>query len=208
MIRKVHLQVILFGITIFLTLLSHASQPDDAKKTKTINLLEITQVDITKYANIIASEIQIFGISFDMSIEIALQTVDKNPFVFFEVDPFNSSRYYLYDYMTQNAKHLPLAYFIWDEFGQKIEEVILYTAFERYLVGASKNLLSIDVINKHSDIVKEFMGYPTRKETTLDIPSISVKTFCYYYPEHDFKVFRNFNDKGSSISFGLMRTLD
>jgi len=181
---------------------------DDAKKTTLASFNEITSTDITALPEIVASEITIFGIGFTTSLEKAIEILEENTMVFLEVDPFNNNRYYLYDYEIVNNKHLPLAYFIWDEFGFKLQEVILYKAFSKYLVGRSKDLLTMEVINKHSEVVKDFIGYPSRKETTLDIPSIKMTTFCYYYPDHDFKVIRSVTEKGTSISFGLISNLD
>lgn len=165
---------------------------------------EITKTDITKYATIKANEILVFGISFKMEINEALEIVDTKPNIFFRVDPFNDNRYYLYDIEKIDGKNIPLAYFIWDINGIVLKEIILYKGFSKYLVGNSRILLTIDVINKNADIVKTFMGYPSSKVTSLDLPSIGVKSFNYYYPNHNFKVIRNFSDKGSSIAFGLI----
>lgn len=193
---------------LFLSAFTPSSTDDDAKKTAVASFSEITSTDITALPEIVASEITIFGISFTTTLEKAIEILADNQLVFLEVDPFNNNRYYLYDYEIVNNKHLPLAYFIWDEFGVKLQEVILYKAFSKYLVGRSKDLLTMEVINKHSEVVRDFIGYPSRKETTLDIPSIKMTTFCYYYPDHDFKVIRSVTEKGTSISFGLISNLD
>jgi len=185
----------------------HPALSDDDPKSVRKTYKEITKTDITRYEDITATEILIFGISFNMSINEALEVIKLNNKVFFEVDPFNSNRYYLYDYEIVKERYLPLAYFIWDENGQKLLEIIIYTGFTKYLVGNTKKLLTLDVINKNSLIVKTFMGYPVKKEVTLDLPSIGLKTFCYYYPNHNFKIFRNITDESTSISLGICREL-
>lgn len=185
----------------------HPALSDDDPKSVRKTYKEITKTDITRYEDITATEILIFGISFNMSINEALEVIKLNDKVFFEVDPFNSNRYYLYDYEIVKERYLPLAYFIWDESGQKLLEIIIYTGFTKYLVGNTKKLLTLDVINKNSLIVKTFMGYPVKKEVTLDLPSIGLKTFCYYYPNHNFKIFRNITDESTSISLGICREL-
>ncbi|HPD65423.1 MAG TPA: hypothetical protein P5050_06790 [Bacteroidia bacterium] len=185
----------------------HPALSDDDPKSVRKTYKEITKTDITRYEDITATEILIFGISFNMSINEALEVIKLNDKVFFEVDPFNSNRYYLYDYEIVKERYLPLAYFIWDENGQKLLEIIIYTGFTKYLVGNTKKLLTLDVINKNSLIVKTFMGYPVKKEVTLDLPSIGLKTFCYYYPNHNFKIFRNITDESTSISLGICREL-
>ena len=195
-------------IFILLVFFCKSTYSDDAKKRNIAAFKEITQTDITAFKDIIATEIVVFGINFNMSIEKALEVIENNTLVFMEVDPFNNNRYYLYDYEINYGRHIPLAYFIWNDEGEILHEILLYQGFTKYLVGGSRNLLSTDVINKHSDLVKTFIGYPSRKEIVLDIPAIGVKSFCYYYPDHDFKVFRNLSDKGSSIHFGLIRDLD
>ncbi len=197
-----------FLIFILIVFFCGSTYSDDAKKLNVSAFKEITQTDITSFKDIIATGIVVFGINFNMSIEKALEVIDNNTLVFMEVDPFNNNRYYLYDYEVVKGKYVPLAYFIWDEEGEILHEILLYQGFSKYLVGGSQNLLSTDVINRHSDLVKNFIGYPSRKEIVLDIPAIGVKSFCYYYPDHDFKVFRNLSDKGSTIHFGLIRDLD
>lgn len=203
-----------YFLTLAVTLLAHSIPVygstfcDDDPKTERKTYKEISKTDITRYEDIMATEILIFGISFNMSINQALEVIKNyDNMVFFEVDPFNPNRYYLYDYEIVNDKYLPLAYFIWDDTGQKLLEIILYKGFSKYLVGNTKKLLTLDVINKNSLIVKTFMGYPVKKEVTLDLPSIGLKTFCYYYPNHNFKVFRNITDQSSSISLGMCREL-
>ncbi len=165
---------------------------------------EITKTDITKYATIKSNEILVFGISFNKSINEALEIVSSKPNIYFRVDPFNDNRYYLFDIEKRNGKNLALAYFIWDDNGLQLNEIILYEGMMKYMVGDSRSLLTLDVINKNAHIVKTFMGYPSSKETSLDLPSIGVKSFNYYYPNHSFKVVRNFSDTGSSIAFGLI----
>jgi hypothetical protein len=146
----------------------------------------------------------VFGISFNKSINEALEIVSLKPNIYFRVDPFNDNRYYLFDIEKRNGKNLALAYFIWDDNGMQLNEIILYEGMMKYMVGDSRSLLTLDVINKNAHIVKTFMGYPSSKETSLDLPSIGVKSFNYYYPNHSFKVVRNFSDTGSSIAFGLI----
>jgi|GEM_PF-1314504 len=191
---------------LFSPLFNPAFNDDDPKAVRK-TYKEITHTDITKYPDIYSTEILIFGISFSMSISDALEKIEDNQFVYFSIDPFNNNRYYLYDYEQLNGKNIPLAYFIWDQNGVVLLEVVFYQGFKKHMVGDAKKLLSLDIINKNSDIVKNFMGYPVKKETTLDIPSIGLKTFCYYYPNHNFKIFRNITDQTSSISFSICREL-
>jgi hypothetical protein len=180
------------------------NDPKDDGSNQKRTYKEITKTDITKYASIKANEILVFGISFKMNINQAMEVVDKKPNIYFRVDPFNDNRYYLFDIEKRNGKNIALGYFIWDDSGLLLKEIILYTGFTKYLVGDSRSLLTLDVINKNARVVKTFMGYPARKETSLDLPSIGLKSFNYYYPNHSFKVIRNFNDNGSSIAFGLI----
>jgi len=200
-------QIIFTVILLFMLSFPKISLSDEDPKAVKKTYKEITKTDITKYSNINYNEILIFGISFNMSINDALQKTEDHPAIFFKVDPFNNTRYYLYDTSVVNGRNIPLAYFIWDENGKTLKEVIIYAGFKKYLVGDSKKLLGLDVINKNSELVKTFMGYPVKKEITLEIPAIGLKTFCYFYPNHNFKIFRNITDQSTSISLGICREL-
>ncbi|MBT3303263.1 MAG: hypothetical protein HOD63_16110 [Bacteroidetes bacterium] len=201
--KKVHLIILsLFCLLSPNAFASFEITDDGSNQKRTYK--EITKTDITKYATIKSNEILVFGISFNKSINEALEIVSLKPNIYFRVDPFNDNRYYLFDIEKRNGKNLALAYFIWDDNGMQLNEIILYEGMMKYMVGDSRSLLTLDVINKNAHIVKTFMGYPSSKETSLDLPSIGVKSFNYYYPNHSFKVVRNFSDTGSSIAFGLI----
>ena len=201
--KKVHLIILsLFCLLSPNAFASFEITDDGSNQKRTYK--EITKTDITKYATIKSNEILVFGISFNKSINEALEIVSLKPNIYFRVDPFNDNRYYLFDIEKRNGKNLALAYFIWDDNGMQLNEIILYEGMMKYMVGDSRSLLTLDVINKNAHIVKTFMGNPSSKETSLDLPSIGVKSFNYYYPNHSFKVVRNFSDTGSSIAFGLI----
>ncbi|MEA3495311.1 MAG: hypothetical protein U9R42_04680 [Bacteroidota bacterium] len=178
------------------------SNADGTKPTKSKRkrYKEITKTDITKYKDISSSEIMIFGIHLNMKINEVKTEINKNKNIFLQEDPFNSRRFYLYE---KNSTQAPLCYLKWDDNNDKsgLQEVVFYFKFIKYLPGISKNLLTLEVINKNSEIVKTFMGYPTRKELSLQIPSLGIKTYSYYYPERNFKINRYISDNGSSISF-------
>lgn len=175
------------------------SEPDETATTRK-RYKEITKTDITKYKDITSKEILVFGIHLDMTQNEVRNIVDKSGQLFFKADPFNDNRLYLYD-NENNA----LAYFIWSDSSnvKGLQEIIFYYGFSKYMVGASKNLLTMEVINKNSEIVKDFIGYPNYKEITLDLPSLGLKSFSYYYSEKKFKVNRNISDSGTSISFSI-----
>ncbi|MBT3421961.1 MAG: hypothetical protein HN600_08345 [Bacteroidetes bacterium] len=201
--KKVHLIILALFCLLSPNAFASFEITDDGSNQKR-TYKEITKTDITKYATIKSNEILVFGISFNKSINEALEIVSLKPNIYFRVDPFNDNRYYLFDIEKRNGKNLALAYFIWDDNGMQLNEIILYEGMMKYMVGDSRSLLTLDVINKNAHIVKTFMGYPSSKETSLDLPSIGVKSFNYYYPNHSFKVVRNFSDTGSSIAFGLI----
>lgn len=202
--------------TIFLILVSFSfglrsysvnynAEPD--KKTTRKTKKEITKTDITRYKDITAEEILILGIHLNMNINEVKEIISKYPQFYLSVDPFNENRYYLYDTRQINNKNVSLAYFIWDDKSPNsgLKEIIIYFGFSRYLVGNSKNLVTLEVINKNSAIVQDFMGYPSRKEVILDLPALGVKSFSYFYPERKFKVNRYISDDGTSISFSIFR---
>ncbi len=181
--------------------------PGDPFKTRR-TYKEITKTDITRYKNITSSEIMVFGIHLGMSVEECQNALKNNRQVFLKQDPFNPNRYYLYDTSRINNRYVCLGYLKWEsrlkENEKKLSEIVFYFDFIKYLVGRSKNLLTLEIINKHSQIVKDFMGYPATRTEELDIPSLGLRAYSYFYPNHYFKVIRYISDEGSSLSFSIL----
>ena len=198
--KQTNISLLFTSILFFLGSFSFA-QPLETNSRKTKK--EIIKTDITKYTDITADEILVFGAALNMDYQTVERELSRYPEVYMKVDPFNENRFYLYENDFLNGNNVILAYFIWDEEKKALQEIVLYFGFIKYLVGNSKNLLTTEVINKDSRIIQEFLGPPTEKEITLDIEVLGLKSFSYFYPERKFKVIRNISDDKSSIAFSF-----
>ena len=118
---------------------------------------EITKVDITEYKDIKSTEITVFGLYLNMKLEDIVKEVDKYDFIYVEKDVFNENRLYLYDDKATNADNT-LAYLILDENTFDLKQIVLYPNMIKYLIGNTKKLLTLEMINQNSDIVKYFTG--------------------------------------------------
>jgi hypothetical protein len=199
-LKQTNISLLFTSILFFLGSFSF-SQPLETSSRKTKK--EIIKTDITKYADITADEILVFGAALEMDYQTVERELSRYPEVYMKVDPFNENRFYLYENDFLNGNNVILAYFIWDEEKKALQEIVLYFGFIKYLVGNSKNLLTTEVINKDSRIIRDFLGPPTEKEITLDIEALGLKSFSYFYPERKFKVIRNISDDKSSIAFSF-----
>ncbi len=202
--RKLYLIIILGVLFTHIQVYSDTGEPDTKRKT----YKEITKTDITRYKNITAKEILVFGIHLGMTPDEVSESIKYNSAIFLKEDPFNENRIYLYDTNKINNKNRCIGYLKYtsepDNSKLRLSEVVLYFDFIHYMVGNSKNLLTLEVINKNSQIVKNFIGFPATRNTELDIPSLGLKSFSYYYPDKNFKITRYISDDGSSLSFSIL----
>jgi hypothetical protein len=164
---------------------------------------EITKTDITLSENITSAKINVFGAHLGMKMADVKSLFKDNPQVSLEIDKFNPFRYYLYDKSFGKAKKVAVAYFIWDEKTHILKEITLYQEFVKFTKGKTYQLFSQDVFQKESEIVKYFLGLPYKKKQTLDIPSIGLKAYCYYY-YRNFMITKNISDEGTNISLSLI----
>ena len=74
----------------------------------------------------------------------------------------------------------------------------------KYLIGQSKKLLTLEMINQKSDIVKYFTGLPAERKKIIDIPSLHMESYEYYFPDRNFVLTKNKNDKKTQVSLSLV----
>jgi len=164
---------------------------------------EITKVDITEYKDIKSTEITVFGLYLNMKLEDIVKEVDKYDFIYVEKDVFNENRLYLYDDKATNADNT-LAYLILDENTFDLKQIVLYPNMIKYLIGNTKKLLTLEMINQNSDIVKYFTGLPDQRKKVMDIPSLHMESYEYFFPDRNFVLTKNKNDSEIKIYLSLV----
>jgi hypothetical protein len=164
---------------------------------------EITKEDITLFRDIKSTDITVFGLYLSMKLEEIVREINQYDFLYVEKDVFNENRLYVYD-DKGNDMNNTLAYLILDENTFDLKEIVLYPAMIKYLIGNSKKLLTLEMINQNSDIVKYFTGIPQQRKKILDIPSLHLESYTYYYPTRNFVLTKNKNDKKIQLSLSLV----
>jgi hypothetical protein len=164
---------------------------------------EITKEDITLYRDIRSADITVFGLYLSMKLEEIVREINQYDFLYVEKDVFNENRLYVYD-DKGNDEDNTLAYLILDENTFDLKEIVLYPAMIKYLIGNTKKLLTLEMTNQNSDIVKYFTGLPQERKKILDIPSLHLESYKYYYPTRNFVLTKNKNDKKIQLSLSLV----
>jgi hypothetical protein len=190
-------------LIVFILIENEANTFNLSPNTSIKNFKEITQFDITVFKDIKSADITVFGLYLNMKLEDIVSEVNQHDFLYVEKDVFNENRLYLYDDKANNADNT-LAYLILDENTLDLKEIVLYPNMAKYLIGNSKKLLTLEMINLNSDIVRYFTGMPAPRKKTIDITSLHMETYEYYYPNRNFVITKNKNEKKIQISFSLV----
>ena len=164
---------------------------------------EITKEDITLYRNIESTDITVFGLYLNMKLEEIVREINQYDFLYVEKDVFNENRLYLYDDKGNDSDNT-LAYLILDENTFDLKEIVLYPNMIKYLIGNSKKLLTMEMTNQNSDIVKYFTGLPQQRKKILDIPSLNMESYAYYFPKRNFVLTKYKNDQKIQLSLSLV----
>jgi hypothetical protein len=164
---------------------------------------EITKEDITLYKDIQATDITVFGLYLTMKLEEIVREINQYDFLYVEKDVFNENRLYIYDDQGNDSNNT-LAYLILDENTYDLKEIILYPNMIKYLIGNSKKLITLEMTNQNSDIVKYFTGLPEQRKKILDIPALQMESYAYYFPKRNFVLTKNKIDKKTQISLSLV----
>jgi hypothetical protein len=139
-----------------------------------------------------------------MKMEELLNLDEKNSNIFFEKDVFNENRYYIYEQGKGGLKSAALAYISFGSGDTGISCITLYSSMIRYIEGRAKYMLTYDILNKSSYIVRNFSGLPTKRETVIDIPRLGLKSYAYIYPEKNFIVTRHMSENGTTLTFSFV----
>lgn len=189
---------------IFILLLINdiSARAQSTQTAQTVKYTEITTTDITQNDKLTSASINVFGVHLGMKIadvKIILQNHTKVSLV---VDNYSPFRYYLYE-KSGGQNKTAIAYLIWDNKTQILKEITLYSAFSKFTIGTTPSLFTKDAFNKDHPVVKYFLGNPYKRKILLDIPSIGLKSYAYYYYKN-FMITKNISDEGTTYSFSLI----
>ena len=194
----------LFLFLLLLVIIGNSTLAGNSEYGKVNNRFkEITKEDITLYRNIESKDITIFGLYLTMKLEDIVRELNQYDFLYVEKDVFNENRLYIYD-DTGNDSGNTLAYLILDKNTFDLKEIVLYPNMIKYLIGNSKKLLTMEMANQNSDIVKYFTGLPMQRKKILDIPTLQMESYAYYFPNRNFVFTKNKIDKKIQLSLSIV----
>lgn len=191
--------ILFFGFSFFTSELS-AGDPTGAPRP----LLELTTTPISKYNNLKPDELAVLGIHLGMSKLSVKKRIAKKTGVYLRQDKFHDSRMYLYEYVPENVKQQPLAYFKWDKANQIMEEIIIYPQFANYMPRSNDYLVTDSVIAKEGRSTQKF-GKIRKQEFILEVPSQGIYHWAYYFDKRGFRVIKQMNCKRVRYTFSWFR---
>lgn len=194
----------LYCILILLFLNRIEAEPIFFKQSSTNDRFkEITKVDITLYKDIMSTDISVFGLYLSMKPEEIVRVINQFDFLYVEKDVFNENRLYLYDDKGNDSDNT-LAYLILDENTLDLKEIILYPNMIKYIIGNSKKLLTFEMTNLNSDIVRYFTGPPDQRKKILDIPSLHMESYSYFYKKRNFILTKHKKGQKTNLSLSFV----
>ncbi|MEX0966422.1 MAG: hypothetical protein WD077_04235 [Bacteroidia bacterium] len=167
--------------------------------------IEIMKTDITSVQNFNAEMVTVYGVSLGMLQHEALEILRKNDNLFVKIDNYNEYRVYVYDKNEEGERNEPILYYIWEKGATGLKMITFFTPSVEYLVGNTKDLLSLQTLDSNSGICKEFLGKCNYQKVTLDIPSIEMKHTAFYFVERGLKVTKRTDEGTSDVVFCIYR---
>jgi len=145
--------------------------------------IEITETDIILYPNLRADSISVFNIKIGMNKKNVQYILQQDSNLYSDIDcghNTNEFRMYVYDKDGNNSKRNCILYLIWNNHDE-LSKITFFEDFARYLKGDTKKLLTFEGFDSKSKLCQEYLGYPNKKDVTLDVPSIKLKHTTYYF---------------------------
>jgi hypothetical protein len=164
--------------------------------------VELTETDIARLPSFNGSHATIFGISLGMGRSQVRMMISKYPYLKMEEDPFNPKRFYLQDISNDTGK-VTIGYMKWLNYDSGLYQIVLYPPVAKYLRGLSCSIVSTSCVDPESEIYKTFLGEPSSRQITLDMPGINAKTTMLYYPKLNLVIEENKSSKGMQYSIIL-----
>jgi len=164
--------------------------------------VEMTKTDITSLPSFNGSHATVFGIALGMGREAVKAKLANYPYFKLVPDPFNGKRFYLND-LSNDTSSVALAYLIWPNYDTGLYQVILYPPMSKFLKGLSSDIVTPSCVDPATEIHK-FLGEPSAKKVTSDIPSIKSKTTQLYYPKYSIIIEES--QEGTDVKYNLVLT--
>jgi hypothetical protein len=165
--------------------------------------VEITDTDITSIRSFNGNHATVFGIALGMGRNTVKNMVSRYPFIKMTEDPFNERRFYLKDASQADTNKITLAYLKWLNYDSGLYQIILYPPMSKYMKGLSSTIVSPDCVDPSSDIYRSFLGEPSARQVSMNMPKINAKTTLLYYPKQNIVIEESKTASGTQYSLVL-----
>ncbi len=160
---------------------------------------ELTECDITSIKEFRADKVTVFGVSLGMTKEEALPLLNADERLIVKQDKFNPTWLCVYDKNPDGSEGEQVLQYVWKPTEQGLSTITIFETCSKYLKGNTKRLLTLEVLDPHSDFSKSFLGYPNRSEVTANIPELGLKHTSYYYDAKWLKIVHKQSEGSDSV---------
>lgn len=167
----------------------------------TIDIIELTTTDVTNIKKFNPDRISILGVSLGMDFQEVKTLFEHSDKARIKQDIFHNERLYLMH--PDTSRDVSFGYFIWEDLKGPLKAIVIYDDFRDLLKGETKALLTENAFDFSSAIVRDFLGYPAKKEVVFEVKEIDLKLTTYYYPQKRLQIFRLNQGDDASFFFSL-----
>jgi len=172
-------------------------------KTIVRDSVEVTDTDFTKMPAFNGNHAKVFGISLGMGVNRAKQILaNMYPGLQLAPDAFNQKRYYLSE--KGDTSRIILGYFKWPNYDTGLYQIVLYPAMANHFKGIAAVIFSPESENPQTELYKTFLGEPSARQVTMDMPKIKAKTTMLYYPKYNIAL--EVNTSADNTTYNLVFT--
>ena len=168
-------------------------------------LLELSTTPVSQYDSLNPEDLAVLGVHLGMSKLSVKKHIARKAGVYLRQDKFFDARMYLYEYVPQNEKQKPLAYFKCDEENKILEEIIIYPHFAQYMPKANDYLVTSSVLGAPKNPHRLALGKIRESESILEVPSQQIQHTAYYFFRSGFRVIKQVSGKNIKYTFSWFR---
>lgn len=167
---------------------------------------ELTRTPLADYDSLTPDDLTVLGIKLGMSQISVKKAIATKKRVYFRQDRFFNSRLYLYEYLPDEQNQRPLAYFKWDENSRKLQEILIYPGFAKYMPAANDYLVSKRVLQSVGGDKGLKLGQIREEEALLDVPSQQIRHTAFYFIRPGFRSIKQVKGSRTWYAFSWFRT--